>query len=312
MGPREDQDEQDLPEDDPADAGTGLPELDGGEREEAPSTRSVLSVYLKEISRIPLLTREEEVELARRVAAGDREAERRMVEANLRLVVKLAKRYAGRGLPLPDLIEEGNLGLLRAVQKYRPDKGTKFSTYASWWVRQAIVRALANQARLIRLPGHVEGLLARYTRTRTQMTQRLGRPPALEEIAEAMEVPAAQLGELEEMAHPPLSLEAPVGEAGKGVLADLVEDPSGPGGERLSALLRDRTDLTDLLAELPVNERTVLELRFGLAGADPMTLEAIGRRLGLTRERIRQIEGAGLKKLRGLLEERGAGPGDVL
>lgn len=303
MGPREDQDEQDLPEDDPADAGTDLLE---------PSARSVLSVYLKEISRIPLLAREEEVALARRVAAGDREAERRMVEANLRLVVKLAKRYAGRGLPLPDLIEEGNLGLLRAVQKYRPDKGTKFSTYASWWVRQAIVRALANQARLIRLPVHVEGLLARYTRTRTQLTQRLGRPPALEEIAEAMEVPAAQLRELEEMAHPPLSLEAPVGEAGRGALADLVADPSGPSGERLSALLRDRTDLAALLAELPVNERTVLELRFGLAGADPMTLEAIGRRLGLTRERIRQIETAGLKKLKGLLEQRGAGPGDLL
>lgn len=303
MGPREDQDEQDLPEDDPADAGTDLLE---------PSARSVLSVYLKEISRIPLLAREEEVALARRVAAGDREAERRMAEANLRLVVKLAKRYAGRGLPLPDLIEEGNLGLLRAVQKYRPDKGTKFSTYASWWVRQAIVRALANQARLIRLPVHVEGLLARYTRTRTQLTQRLGRPPALEEIAEAMEVPAAQLRELEEMAHPPLSLEAPVGEAGRGALADLVADPSGPSGERLSALLRDRTDLAALLAELPVNERTVLELRFGLAGADPMTLEAIGRRLGLTRERIRQIETAGLKKLKGLLEQRGAGPGDLL
>jgi len=312
MGPREDPDEQDLPEDDPADAGADPLEPDRGESEEAPSTRSVLSVYLKEISRIPLLTREEEVELARRVAAGDREAERRMAEANLRLVVKLAKRYAGRGLPLPDLIEEGNLGLLRAVQKYRPDKGTKFSTYASWWVRQAIVRALANQARLIRLPVHVEGLLARYTRTRTQLTQRLGRPPALEEIAEAMEVPAAQLRELEEMAHPPLSLEAPVGEAGRGALADLVADPSGPSGERLSALLRDRTGLAALLAELPVNERTVLELRFGLAGADPMTLEAIGRRLGLTRERIRQIETAGLKKLKGLLEQRGAGPGDLL
>jgi len=303
MGSREDPDEQDLPEDDPADAGMDLLE---------PSARSVLSVYLREISRIPLLAREEEVGLARRVAAGDREAERRMVEANLRLVVKLAKRYTGRGLPLPDLIEEGNLGLLRAVQKYRPDRGTKFSTYAGWWVRQAIVRALANQARLIRLPVHVEGLLARYMRTRAHLTQRLGRPPALEEIARAMEVPAAQLGELEELAHPPLSLEAPVGEAGKGVLADLVEDPSEPSAGRLSALLRDRADLADLLAKLPGNERTVLELRFGLAGADPMTLEAIGQRLGLTRERIRQIETAGLKKLKGLLEERGVGPGDLL
>ena len=312
MGPREDQDEQDLPEDDPADAGTGLPELDGGEREEAPSTRSVLSVYLKEISRIPLLTREEEVELARRVAAGDREAERQMVEANLRLVVKLAKRYAGRGLSLPDLIEEGNLGLLRAAQKYRPDKGTKFSTYASWWVRQAVVRALANQARLIRLPVHVEGLLARYTRTKAQLTQRLGRPPSLEEIAEAMKAPVAQLRELEGLAHPPLSLEAPVGEAGKGVLADLVEDPSEPGAQQLSALFRDRTDLPDLLAALPANERTVLELRFGLAGAEPMTLEAIGQRLGLTRERIPQIETAGLRKLRDLLEERGVSLRDLL
>lgn len=288
-----------------------LLEAEGDARADA-SGRQVLSVYLEEISRIPLLTRAEEIELARRVATGDKEAERRMVEGNLRLVVKMAKRYTRRGLPLLDLIEEGNLGLLRAVRKYQPDKGTKFSTYASWWIRQAIVRALANQARLIRLPVHVEVLLARYTRTKARLTQRLGRPPSLEEIAEALEVPVSQLGELEQIAHPPLSLEAPVGESGRGVLADLVEDPSEPGVERLSALFRDRTDLADLMAALPVNERTVLELRFGLAGGDPMTLEAIGQRLGLTRERIRQVEMAGLRKLKTLLEERGVSLGDLL
>lgn len=303
--------DQDLSGDAEDDASLELTPLEEGEEEEASSGRPLLTVYLKEISRIPLLTREEELDLARRVAAGDKEAERRMVEANLRLVVKMAKRYTGRGLALSDLIEEGNLGLLRAVAKYRQDKGTRFSTYASWWIRQAIVRALANQARLIRLPVHVEVLLARYARTKAQLTQRLGRPPSLEEIAEGMEVPPAQLREIEELAHPPLSLEAPVGEGGKGALADLLEAPAEVSSQRLSALFRDRTDLLDLLEELPSNERTVLELRFGLSGADPMTLEAIGQRMGLTRERIRQVEAAGLRRLRTLLEERGVSLGDV-
>lgn len=266
--------------------------------------QAILSVYLREISRIPPLTLEDERSLALRILAGDEEAERRMVEANLRLVVKIAKRYAHRSLPLLDLIEEGNLGLLRAVRKFRPDKGTRFGTYATWWIRQSIVRALANQARVIRLPVHVEVLLTRYRREKTRLTQRLGRSPTLAEVAESMEVPIEQLAELEEMHRQPLSLETPVGEEGRGALRDLLVDVSWPP-ERVGSLLRDRAELVKILDDLNPNEQTVLRLRFGLTGEKPLTLEAIGRRLGLTRERVRQIEAAGLKKLRTILDIRG-------
>ena len=278
---------------------------DGGMR-----AKAILPVYLKEISRIPLLTPEEERSLALRVQAGDPEAERRMVEANLRLVVKIAKRYMHRGLPLLDLIEEGNLGLLHAVRKFHPDRGTRFGTYATWWIRQSVVRALANQARLIRLPVHVELLLARYRREKTRLTQQLGRVPTLSEVAEAIEIPAEQLVEIEKMDRQPLSLESPVGEEGKGRLRDLVADLSWPS-ERIDFHFGDHTDLLRSLDDLSPNERTVLRLRFGLGGDEPMTLEAIGQRLGLTRERVRQIEAAGLKRLKRLLDRGGtdiAGP----
>jgi RNA polymerase primary sigma factor len=272
----------------------------------ARSARQALALYFREISRIPLLSREEELELARRVAAGDPEAERRMVEANLRLVVKIARRYVNRGLPLLDLIEEGNLGLLHAVRKYRWDRGTRFSTYATWWIRQAIVRALANQARLIRLPVHVEALLAKYTRTKERLALELGRPPTLEEVAAELKVPAKHLEGLEEVAATPLSLEAPVGE-GKAVLRDVMPDRSDPGSDVLAALLRERADLREVLDALPPNERTVIALRFGLDGESPMTLEAIGQRMGVTRERIRQIEASALRRLRARLAARGVG-----
>ncbi len=274
--------------------------------ESAPSARQALALYFREISRIPLLSRDEELELARRVAAGDPEAERRMVEANLRLVVKIARRYVNRGLPLLDLIEEGNLGLLHAVRKYRWDRGTRFSTYATWWIRQAIVRALANQARLIRLPVHVEALLAKYTRTKERLTQQLGRAPTLEEIAAELKVPAKHLEGLEEVAATPLSLEAPVGE-GKAILRDVMPDQSDPGSDVVAALLRERADLREVLDALPPNERTVVALRFGLDGETPLTLEAIGQRMGVTRERIRQIEVSALRRLRARLAARGIG-----
>jgi RNA polymerase primary sigma factor len=272
--------------------------------DETPAGRPALSVYLAEVARIPLLTREEELELAKRVAAGDREAERRMAEANLRLVVKVARRYQNRGLSLADLIEEGNLGLLRAVQKYRWDRGTRFSTYAIWWIRQGITRALANQARLIRLPVHVEALYAKYRRTRDRLSQELGRAPSLGEVAEALDVSAEQLAGLDEVAATPLSLEAPAGE-GQGILRDVVADRALPGSDALAGALRQRADVRDILEILPPNERQVIALRFGLEGEGPLTLEAIGQRMGVTRERIRQIESTALRKLRARLEARG-------
>ncbi len=290
---------------------TLLDEVDHDVREETRETsRENLRVYLKEIERIPLLSREEEAALARRVRAGDAEAKARFTEANLRLVVQIARRYLNRGLPLPDLIEEGNLGLLRSVEKFNPERGTRFSTYAAWWIRQAIARALANQARTIRLPVQVELLLGRYKREQQRLTQTLGRPPTLDELAAALGTSVEQLEELEEIRQQPMSLETPVGE-GQGRVSDLVADPSTDPSDALASLFRERTDLVSVLDDLASNERTVLRRRFGLEGDPPEKLETIGRRLGLTRERIRQIEGAGLRKLRALLAARGVDASDL-
>jgi RNA polymerase primary sigma factor len=278
--------------------------LDREEEEGALGTRDPFDLYVKEIAQIPLLTREQEVELAKRVAAGDQAAAKQMVEANLRLVVMLARRYVGRGLPLADLVAEGNLGLIRAVEKFRWDRGTRFSTYATWWIRQSIVRALANQARLIRLPVHVEGLLAKYRRAKEALTQELGRPPEAGEIAARLGVPVQDIEGLEAVGRTPLSLETPVGE-GEGVLQDIVADRADPGAAAMANILRERADLQGILEALPPTERAVIRDRFGLDGGTPMTLEAIGRRLGVTRERVRQIEAAALRKLRARLQARG-------
>jgi RNA polymerase primary sigma factor len=291
---------------------TLVDEVDKEVREETRETsRENLRVYLKEISRIPLLSREDEVALARRVRAGDAAAKARLTEANLRLVVQIARRYLNRGLPLPDLIEEGNIGLLRAVEKFDGARGTRFSTYATWWIRQAVVRALANQARTIRLPVHVELLLGRYKREQQRLTQALERPPTLEELATALGTTVEQIQELEEIRQQPVSLETPVGE-GAGRVSDLVADPSADPSSAIAALFRKRAELVTVLDDLAANERTVLRRRFGLEGDPPETLEAIGRRLGLTRERIRQIEGGGLRKLRALLAARGIDATDLL
>jgi RNA polymerase primary sigma factor len=280
-------------------------------REETRATsRENLRVYLKEIGRIPLLTREQEGELARRVRGGDAAAKSRLTEANLRLVVQIARRYLNRGLPLPDLIEEGNIGLLRAVEKFDGERGTRFSTYATWWIRQAIVRALANQARTIRLPVHVELLLGRYKREQQRLTQELERPPTMEELAAALGTTVDQVEQLEEIRLQPVSLETPIGE-GKGRVEDLIADPSADPRQALVSLFRERTDLVSVLDDLAANERTVLRRRFGLEGDPPEKLEAIGQRLGLTRERIRQIEAAGLRKLRALLGARGIDATDL-
>ncbi|MGH7315860.1 MAG: sigma-70 family RNA polymerase sigma factor [Candidatus Rokuibacteriota bacterium] len=275
-------------------------------------SRELIALYLQEIARVKLLTAEEEQELARRVQAGDAEAEKRLVEANLRLVVKIARRYLHRGLSLLDLIEEGNVGLLHAARKFRPDRGARFSTYATWWIRQAVVRALANQARTIRLPVHVELLLSQYMKQRRVLTQTLGRPPSIEEVAAAMNRPAAELEQLESLRQHPVSLDKPTGVDGTGNLGEIVEDPDAAASTGLAAMLRARADLAGVLQDLPDRERTVVTLRFGLGGEEPMTLERIGTRLGLTRERVRQIESAALQHLRRLLAARDVEPSDLL
>jgi RNA polymerase primary sigma factor len=274
------------------------------------TSRANLGVYLSEIGRIPLLTRDEELALGRRVQAGDEQAKQRLIEANLRLVVQVARRYLNRGLPLPDLIEEGNLGLIRAVEKFDPARGLRFSTYATWWIRHAVVRALANQARVIRLPVHVELLLGRHAKAQQRLTQELGRAPTTAELAQALGIPEAQVEELEEIRQRPVSLETPVGEQGR--VVDLVPDPSADPSARLTTLFRERADLATVLDDLAENERRVLRRRFGLEGSEPETLEAIGRQLGLTRERVRQIESAALRKLRALLRARGVDATDIL
>jgi RNA polymerase sigma factor (sigma-70 family) len=275
------------------------------------TSRANLAAYLGEIGRIPLLDREGEVALARRARAGDEVAKTKLTESNLRLVVQVARRYLNRGLPLPDLIEEGNLGLIRAVEKFDPERGTRFSTYATWWIRHFIVRALANQARMIRLPVHVELLLGRYAREQQRLSQELGRPPTTEEMAQALGTTTEQVDELEEIRRHPVSLDAPIGDD-RGPIADTIADESADPNAFLLSLFRGRADLTSVFDDLAANERVVLRRRFGLEGDAPETLEAIGRRLNLTRERVRQIEASGLRKLRALLKARGIDASDVL
>jgi RNA polymerase sigma factor (sigma-70 family) len=290
--------------DEPLEALVDLPD-----QEALPETRDVsranLATYFAEIARIPLLSREEEIALARRVQRGDEAARATLTESNLRLVVQIARRYLNRGLPLPDLIEEGNLGLIRAVEKFDPDRGTRFSTYAVWWIRQAVTRALANHARTIRLPVHVGVLLARHARERDRLTQVLGRAPTPDELAAALGTTVEDVQELEQVRQHPVSLDAPVGEA-QTPLADTVADESAAEpGELARSLLSQRADLVSALDDLAVNERQVLRRRFGLDGEETETLEAIGKRLGYTRERVRQLEKGGLRKLRVLLAARG-------
>ncbi len=273
------------------------------------TSRANLAVYFKEISQIPLLSREQEVDLARRIAAGDETAKQRLIESNLRLVVQVARRYRNRGLPLPDRIEEGNIGLIRAVEKFDPSRGTRFSTYGTWWIRQAIARALANQARMIRLPVHVEVLLGRYTRAQKRLTQELGRTPTADELAKALGTTVEEVEELEEIRQHPVSLDAPAGED-RGRLSDTVADDAPEPG--VASLFRRRADLVSVLDDLAANERMVLRWRFGLDADAPETLEQIGRRLGLSRERVRQIEASGLRKLRALLGARGVNASDVI
>lgn len=273
--------------------------------------RELLGLYLHDIAKVPLLTPEQEQELARRVQAGDADAERQLIEANLRLVVRVARRYLNRGLSLLDLIEEGNLGLLHAVTKFQPGRGTRFSTYAVWWIRQAAARALANQARMIRLPVHIELLLGQYMKKKAALTQDLDRAPTTEEIAKALGQPIEEIEHIERMSQRPVSLDAPTGQVGDSKLEDLVKDAGPLPGAGLGAALKAREDLAGVLRDLPDTERNVLKLRFGLEGDGPRTLESIGRQFGLTRERVRQIEAAALGRLRRLMAARGLEAGGL-
>ncbi|MFN8109922.1 MAG: RNA polymerase sigma factor RpoD [Thermoleophilia bacterium] len=256
-------------------------------------------MYLREIGKVPLLTAAQEVSLAKRIERNDPTAKAELIEANLRLVVSVAKRYAGRGMAFLDLIQEGNLGLMRAVEKFDYRKGYKFSTYATWWIRQAITRAIADQARTIRVPVHMVETINRLSRVQRQLLQDLGREPTVEELAEELEVTPQRVREIQKIAQEPVSLETPVGEDEDSELGDLIEGESviGPVDE-VSRTLR-REELWDVLGQLSVRERKVLELRFGLRGEEPRTLEEVGQRFGVTRERIRQIEAKTLTKLQG-------------
>ncbi len=257
-----------------------------------------VKMYLKEIGRIALLTAEEEVELAKRMEAGDVRAKRKLAEANLRLVVSIAKRYVGRGMHFLDLIQEGNMGLMKAVEKFDYTRGFKFSTYATWWIRQAITRAIADQARTIRIPVHMVETINKLVRVQRQLIQELGREPTNEEIAEAMGIEIEKVQDVRKIAQEPISLETPIGEEEDSHLGDFIEDDTAVAPDEAADFTMLREQLDEILATLTYRERKVLELRFGLVDGTPRTLEEVGREFDVTRERIRQIEAKALRKLK--------------
>jgi len=269
---------------------------------DAKTLPSSVSLYLTEIAKLPLLDAKEEKLLASQVKHGSKdeaeEARRRLIVANLRLVVSIAKRYLGRGLSLMDLIQEGNLGLIRAVDKFDYRKGCKFSTYATWWIRQSITRAITNQARTVRIPAHMVDSINRLFRAQYNLTQKYGREPTKEELVAEMHLSPKKVSQIIKATKQPYSLEMPVGEEGDTFLGDFVEDKESPQPAELAAKVALKEELQDVLAELPAKERRVIELRFGLGDGRNRTLEEVGQELGVTRERIRQIQGKVLGKLR--------------
>ena len=259
-----------------------------------------VKIYLKEIGKVPLLNAQQEIDLAQRIIAGDEDAKQELINANLRLVISIAKRYAGRGMPFLDLIQEGNMGLIKAVEKFDYTKGFKFSTYATWWIRQAITRAIADQARTIRIPVHMVETINKITRAQRQLVQELGRDPTAEEISDRLEgaLSAARIREIQRINQEPVSLETPIGEEDDSHLGDFLEDKEveSPSDYTTKSLLKD--ELNEVMLELTDRERRVLELRYGLIDNHPRTLEEVGKVFGVTRERIRQIEAKAIKKLR--------------
>ncbi len=257
-----------------------------------------VKVYLKEIGRVPLLTPEEEIELAIRIADGDEEAKKKLAESNLRLVVSIAKRYVGRGMQFLDLIQEGNLGLIKAVDKFDYTKGFKFSTYATWWIRQAITRAIADQARTIRIPVHMVETINKVKKTNNQLLHKNGRDPTAEEIAAEIDMPVEKVREILRVAQEPVSLETPIGEEEDSHLGDFIPDDDALAPADAASQLLLKEQLADVLKTLTPREEKVLSLRFGLEDGHPRTLEEVGKEFNVTRERIRQIEAKALRKLR--------------
>ena len=255
-------------------------------------------MYLKEIGKIPLLTPEREAELAEKISLGDKQAKDELIEANLRLVVSIAKRHVGKGMYFLDLIQEGNLGLIKAVEKFDHSKGYKFSTYATWWIRQAITRAIADQARTIRIPVHMVETIHKVSRTTRQLLQELGREPTTDEVAEALGMTADKVREIMKIAQDPVSLETPIGEEEDSHLGDFVEDNDSPAPSDSASYSLLREQLCNILHTLTPREEQVIKLRFGLEDGRPRTLEEVGKKFEITRERIRQIEAKALRKLR--------------
>ncbi len=265
---------------------------------EGVATDDPVRMYLKEIGKVPLLSAAEEQELAERIANGDEEAKKKLAEANLRLVVSIAKRYNGRGLLFLDLIQEGNIGLLKAVDKFDYNKGFKFSTYATWWIRQAITRAIADQSRTIRIPVHMVETINKLIRVQRNLLQELGREPQPEEIAKAMDLPVERVREILKVAQEPVSLETPIGEEDDSHLGDFIQDENMPVPADAAAFTLLKEELAAVLDTLTERERKVLTLRFGLVDGHARTLEEVGKEFDVTRERIRQIEAKALRKLR--------------
>ncbi len=262
------------------------------------SIEDPVRMYLKEIGKVPLLSAEDEIELAKRMEVGNQEAKKRLAEANLRLVVSIAKRYVGRGMLFLDLIQEGNLGLIKAVEKFDYRKGYKFSTYATWWIRQAITRAIADQARTIRIPVHMVETINKLIRVSRQLLQELGREPSPEEIAEEMAMPVERVREILKISQEPVSLETPIGEEEDSHLGDFIQDENVPVPADAAAFTLLKEQLVEVLGTLTEREQKVLRLRFGLDDGRARTLEEVGKEFNVTRERIRQIEAKALRKLR--------------
>lgn len=265
---------------------------------EGVSTDDPVRMYLREIGRIPLLSYDEELEIAQKVLEGDEEAKQKLAESNLRLVVSIAKKYVGRGMLFLDLIQEGNMGLIKAVDKFDYKKGFKFSTYATWWIRQAITRAIADQARTIRIPVHMVETINKLIRTSRHLLQRLGREPSPEEIAEELEMPLEKVMEIQKIAQDPVSLETPIGEEDDSHLGDFIQDDDSPAPHDSAAYTLLKEQLEEVMNTLTPREAKVLKLRFGLEDGKARTLEEVGREFAVTRERIRQIEAKALRKLR--------------
>jgi RNA polymerase sigma factor RpoS len=303
--------ERERPVDDLMDAEPYSEEIEEKEREEkststeetsdgAPAQKGLdaIKYYLKEIRKTPLLTFEQEQALAKRIEQGDQEARAKMIEANLRLVVAIGKKYINRGLQFSDIIEEGNLGLIRAVEKFKYERGFKFSTYASWWIRQSIERAIVNQTRTIRLPVHIAEIVNSYMRAVRQLTQSLGREPQMEEIAKKMKVTIEKVRSISQVVRETYSLDMLIGDQEEDTLKDILQDSNALSPASVSDEIRRREHIDEWLQQLTVSERKVIELRFGLNDGEPKTLDSIGKDFGITRERVRQIETQALNKLR--------------